>query len=122
MRKDQLERLKSLEEKLVDVYLTEADPDLWQGATVPIEEWTKEIRGDRYWAKKNGVATIALAIRTISLIGMVNRNAIPNIDGNNDADSELDSEIEQAEKEAKKLMQKLTDKTAKANFDKKVHG
>ena len=115
MRIDQIEQLKALEEKLVDVYLTEADPDLWEGSNVPIEEWTKEIRGNRYWSKKNGVATVALAMRTKDLLDKALRtNVIKQAEVEEEA--ELDNEITAAMKEADKLMNLLTNKEARKQF------
>ena len=106
-------------EKLIDVYLTEADPDLWEGSNIPMEDWTKEIRGNRYWSKKNGVATIALAIRTKTLLDQVKQTK-PNADG--EIESELDDEVKSAEKEASILMRKLTDKNAREMFVSKTNG
>lgn len=122
MRQDQFEKLQKLEEELTDVFLQEADPKLWPGAGVTPANMEAQTRGDRYWCKKNAVATIAMMTRIGNLTGMIQRAAAgiePDADDKGDS---LDQEVQNAEKEAKKLLAQLTDPKHKAKFDKKVHG
>lgn len=76
-RIDQEERLALLEEKLLDVFLEEADPDGWideakakelaaemqavdpKAAAKIAAQW----KGERYWEKKNANQTMALITR-----------------------------------------------------------
>lgn len=112
MRDDQYIRLQQLEEKLTEQFLSEADPINWTGDGVLPKDLTQQDRGDRYWCKKNAVATISLTIRIGSLIGMVQRReptgaGAGDEGGESDGQGLLDAEIAQAEAEAKKLLAKM---------------
>ena len=124
MRKDQYEKLQAMSEKLTDVILEEADCDKWPGATIPIDKQDKAVRGDRYWYKKNAVATVALVIRIGTLVDIVRANSSAG-DGHaaaKETEDELDREISDAEQEAAKLMKTLTSTEARKKFAEKVNG
>jgi hypothetical protein len=126
MRQDQYERLQTLSENLADVFLVEADPANWTGKDTPLQQMTQQQRGDRYWEKKNAVATLSLISRVAHLRGLIQLGSQAP-DPNNPAAIEepknlLDEEITAAEKEASKLMNKLEEQTRKKEFDKRVHG
>ena len=111
-----------MSEKLTDVFLSEADPDNWPGSGWNPQQLTKEQRGDRYWSKKNAVATLSIISKIAQLT-----TVIPLVGGNDvppsvDDEDGLDAEIRQAEKEAAKLLDGLTRAAAKREFDKRVHG
>src|SRR3546814_15236616 len=80
---------------------------------------SKDQRGDRYWCKKNAVATIALTIRIGSLVGAIQRRgevSPPVGEGEGAEDTSaglLDAEVSAAEKEARPLMARF-EKRAKA--------
>lgn len=57
MRPEQIDRLVALEEELADVFVKECQPKAW-----PKTE-TQQGRGDRYWYKKNALATLTLVSR-----------------------------------------------------------
>lgn len=57
MRPEQVERLAKIEEDLVDIFTTECEPKKWPGMA-SVQE-----RGDRYWHKKNALATLQLVGR-----------------------------------------------------------
>lgn len=57
MRPEQIAKLVTLEEELVDVFSTECKPKDWPGLA------TAQQRGDRYWHKKNALATLTLVGR-----------------------------------------------------------
>lgn len=125
MRQDQYEKLQKLEEELTDVFLQEADPKLWPGAGATPANMDAQTRGDRYWCKKNAVATIAMMTRIGHLTGMIQRAAAgtePDPDPTPEGGDGLDEEVNKAEKEAQKLMDQLTNPKRKAAFDKRVHG
>lgn len=113
MREDQYLKLQGLHAKLVDVALNEADPDNWSGQGVPAKDLTQQDRGDRYWCKKNAVATISLAIRIDTLLGKVQGYGVaPGAGDSGDTEAEaaaglLDAEVNAAEREAKKLLAKF---------------
>ncbi|HWK72176.1 MAG TPA: hypothetical protein VNS29_15185 [Burkholderiaceae bacterium] len=128
MRQDQFEKLQALTEKLTDVFLGEADPDKWPGHGIEASSWDQQTRGDRYWMKKNAAATLTVVMKTTNLIGLIQQRssagesggvAVP--EGNPELDS-LDAEIQAAEREAAKLLSQIQQGTAKAAFDKRVHG
>ncbi len=126
MRQDQYERLQALQERLIDTAIAEADPKVWPGEGIPIATMDKDTRGDRYWCKKNAVATIGLALRIDALIGRVHESGIgttPTQDtGAEDADTNLDAEVKAAEREAARLLDELQKKQRKAAFDAHIHG
>lgn len=59
------DRLASLRDELIEVFLVEGDPKAWPGNATPGE------RGDRYWYKKNAEAVGRLAIRAFQLAALV---------------------------------------------------
>lgn len=108
MREDQYRRLQELEERLTDEVLREADPATWTAPGIAAKDLTQQDRGDRYWCKKNAVATISLAIRVGSLIGLVQRNGPSGESGaDEEAENPLEAEIREAEAEARKLLAKV---------------
>jgi hypothetical protein len=115
MRDDQYLRLQQLEEKLTEQFLSEADPVNWSAEGILPKNMTQAERGDRYWCKKNAVATISLTIRIGSLIGMVQRRgdtdpAAPGDDETDPTAGLLDREVAEAEKEAKRLLNQFAKK------------
>lgn len=127
MRQDQYEKLQQLEEKLTDVFIGEASPEKWPGHTLEPGTMDQQTRGDRYWCKKNAVATLSLIQRVAGLVHTIQVNAssptAPSSDSQADDDAkQLDSEIAAAEKEATKLLDQLQRGAAKITFDKRVHG
>ncbi|MGQ7937360.1 hypothetical protein [Paraburkholderia sp. D1E] len=118
MRQDQLERLQQLQEKLVDVYLDEADPENWPGVGTMGAQLTKQERGDRYWEKKNAVATVMLVHETNKLIA----NDKPALGRDPYTDGELDRQIQGAEKRASQLLDKVRQDTSRAGFLKRAAG
>lgn len=67
MTPKQNKKLADIEEKLLNVFIDEADPDQWP--TVDEEAEVKEqqkTRGDRYWHAKVANQTIALLTRIVA--------------------------------------------------------
>jgi len=127
MRQDQFERIQSLTESLADVFINEANPANWPGANQSIDMQDAKIRGDRYWMKKNAVATMTLMQRISSFVGIVQRGSLPIDpefvpDENGETDVSLDNEISKFEKMAAAAIKDIQDNTGKENFDKRVHG
>lgn len=81
LRPDQDDRLVQIEEKLMDVFLDEADPAGWMNEEKARELAAQQIadgedpklvakelsgwKGQRYWEKKNANATMALLARIV---------------------------------------------------------
>lgn len=125
MRQDQFERLQELEEKLMDVFLGEADPVKWPGHGIEPAAMDQQTRGDRYWVKKNAVATLSMAQRVMGVIGQVQlagAGTTPPADGEGAPADHLDDDVAAAEKEATRLLAELQNGKGKAAFDRRVHG
>lgn len=118
MRPDQIQRLNDLQEKLADVVLDEADPDMWPGAGIAAADMTQQERGDRYWCKKNAAATFALLERTRSVLDY--KPALNQTPGEVEAD--IGRQIAQREKEAAKLLDAALGRARKAAFDGRAIG
>lgn len=120
MREDQHKKFQELSEKLGDVALEELDPDNWPGKNTPIDKQDSKIRGDRYWHKKNGVATVSLIMRINSLVDVVRKNSQQGTGAAAIADdeAELDKDINATEKEAAKLIKELQSKDSRGRYEK----
>ena len=120
MTQDQYEQLMKLEEKLMDCFLNEADPDFWPGSGEQIATMDQQTRGDRYWCKKNAAASGVLIHRVSTMISSPHgRGGDPDDES---GQTQLDKEIADAEKEANRLIAGVQKKASKAAFDKRVHG
>lgn len=97
MRRDQLERLIDLSERIAEVFIEEADPDTWNGAGQPLSTLSQEERGDRLWDKKNAIQTGALLARVLDL-----REREPN--RRHHSEREVDDELKRYEKQAKEML------------------
>jgi hypothetical protein len=67
MTPKQAKELAEIEDKLLDVFIAEADPDQWpvvNNADPPKEQQTA--RGDRYWCAKVANQTMALLTRIVT--------------------------------------------------------
>ncbi|WP_439606874.1 hypothetical protein [Hydrogenophaga sp.] len=117
MRQDQFESLQQRAEQLVDLFLAESDPAKWPGAGIEPANMEKGTRGDRYWCKKDAVATLACAQRIITLVdtvraktagGEVTPGAVTEDEG------DLEVEMQAAEAEASRTIERHR-KAAKLN-------
>lgn len=128
MRQDQFERLQALGEKLMDVFLDEADPSSWPGQGLKIGVMDAQTRGDLYWVRKTAASAGMLYTRVMSMVGqvqMAGAGTTPPAQGDDTpepAETQLDAELAAAEKEASKLLRELQNGAGKAAFDKRVHG
>lgn len=123
MRQDQFEALQARGEQLVDVFLLESDPTKWPGHGIEPTSMDKDTRGDRYWTKKDCVATLACAQRIFNLVQVIRERSVP-VDPEKpegDVPDGLDAEIAAAEKEAKSLLDSVQRGARKQAFDKHVH-
>lgn len=126
MRQDQFEALQARKEQLIDVFLAESNPDAWPGAGIAPAAMEKTTRGDRYWCKKDAVATLACAMRIEMLVVAHQRpdqDALPPAPGSTEETaSPLDAEVAAAEKEAERLLDQVQRGARKAAFDKHTLG
>ena len=128
MRQDQYERLQALSDKLTDVFLDEADPSNWPGVGILPNQMESATRGDRYWCKKNAVATVSLLQRVHTLTSNVQFGTAAGggpaavTDGDTESEISLDKIIATAEKEAKILTDAVLKQAKKREFDKRTHG
>lgn len=132
MRDDQFTKLQALEEKLLDVFLDEADPAGWPGRGIPLGQMDAKTRGDLYWCRKTAASAAILAQRVAGMIGGVQRSGQGTTPGSDDPERDakaqeneerqLDQEYAIAEREAQRLMQELQTGAGKKAFDRKVHG
>lgn len=118
MRADQYEKLQALQEKLLDVFLMEADSDKWPGANLTSAEMDQQTRGDRYWSKKNAVATGGLIHRVSTLthkIELANTGeGGGGADEVKDEESDVDKQVAAAFKQGKQFLDRIQ-KKAKAS-------
>lgn len=128
MRQDQYEKLQELTEKLTDVFLQEADPAKWPGASLESGTMDQQTRGDRYWCKKNATATLTVIMKTSNLVSLIQLRSAGGeqggaaVEGEKEEVDSLDAEIAAAEKEAIRLMDQAVKRAKKTAFDKKTHG
>lgn len=125
MRQDQFESLQARGEQLIDLFLEESDPDKWPGVGIEPAKMDKSTRGDRYWCKKDAVATLAAAQRITNLLDVVRRKTAggeTTPDAVGPDQDELDGEITEAEKLAQRMLNKVRKTAARASFNKRVHG
>lgn len=99
MRRDQIERLQDLAEKIGDVFLEEADPNEWSGAGEPLAGMDANTRGDRYWCKKNAIQTGSLLARVLDLRDRDSRSVDAKM-----PEKDAEGEIKQYEKQARDLL------------------
>jgi len=106
MRQDQLERMRSLQERLADRFFVELGDKPGAAPTIALPELdTAQNRGDCYWLKKNALSTLTLIGRIENLLALRDGRASggPNPDQVKDDEAQLDKEIAQAEREAAEL-------------------
>lgn len=123
MRQDQFDALQERAEQLIDLFLEESNPEKWPGHGIEPMAMEKQTRGDRYWCKKDAVATLACAQRIGNLIDLAGKKETPSTGG--ETSDDLEKEIRDAEKEATAILNKAqtsAKRVTKQAFDKKVHG
>jgi len=121
MRPDQYLKLQALEEKMLDLFLVEAEPDNWPGHGVKPSAMEPQMRGDRYWSKKNAAAIGILANRVSCMIGNAQAYGRTAPSGTADDEKQLDADYAKAEREASKLLDEMKTGERKKAFDRRVH-
>lgn len=101
---NQLDKLKQLSEKMVDVVLSDANPDTWSAAGKKLNDLNTQERGDRYWCGKNANQMITAAVKLETLIAVHERRVTdPSVDVFND----LEGKVLNFENKAKARLQKV---------------
>jgi hypothetical protein len=128
MRLDQYQKLQALQEKLLDVFLDEAEPTTWPGRGLKLGEMDAKTRGDLYWVRKTAASALLLADRVSAAVGRVQMTGdgpsptgAPAPDSEGEAD-QMETELGRYERQAQAIMAELQSGKGKAAFDKKVHG
>jgi hypothetical protein len=124
VRQDQYEKLQQLSEKLLDVFMVEADPEHWPGKGVRPGDMDSKTRGDLYWVRKTAASVLMLESRIATRIASMQLSGAgttPAAEGAPEDDG-IEAEVKAAEREAQALMDELQKGTRKKAFDKRVHG
>lgn len=119
MRPDQIQRLRDLSEKLADSFLLEADPSEWPGDGKSPADLKQQERGDRYWCKKNAMATGGVLRYTLDL---VNQQGAGTPADAAQVDADMDKKIQEAERRASAAVNRALDKAKKRDFDERTIG
>jgi hypothetical protein len=121
MRPDQIQRLQELSEKLADSFLLEADPGEWPGDGKGPADLSQQERGDRYWCKKNAMATGGVLRFTMDVLAK--QTPTPGDKPPGDDEGDIDRQIREAEKRAARAVQDAVDRAKrKPEFDRRTHG
>lgn len=108
MRKDQIERLNDLSERVAEQFILDADPDNWAGTGKTAADMDTAERGDAVWCRKLAVQTGALLARVRDLAEREKAGADP---GTGD---EVEAEIKQYERKAKDILSVVAKRAARA--------
>lgn len=118
-----------MEEKLLDVFISEADPAGWPGRGLQLAAMDAQTRGDLYWCRKTAASALVLASKVQTIIGRTQASGLGTTpDGVEEAEStaqqeqQIDDDYARAEREAARLMRELQTGTGKAEFSRRTHG
>lgn len=123
MTPEQARRLSAIQDRLLDAYEREIDPDRWPGGHKTPAEMTRDERGDAYWVRKLAASTLALfhrgemmldrAVETKARLAVLGRKGgmMAGDDDGTVADAlasvDLDKDIRRYEGEAKRFLDKI---------------
>jgi hypothetical protein len=114
MSPENRERLKILEERLVQTVLQDANPDYWSGANVQPRNLGQQQRGDAYWCRKMAVASLTVLSKVMHLNSGV-------YDASAEDELEVQKQIDQATADADRLLDRLQRESGKAAFDRHLN-
>ena len=124
MRPDQKQRLEALSEKLVDVFLVEADPDQWAGGdTLPCDR-TQQQRGNRHWDMKGAKMMANIVRSTMDILDGGHRDQRDDEAVMAARDDALERQIRDAEARAASAVERVMTraKGPTAEFTRRAHG
>jgi hypothetical protein len=108
MRPDQLARLKDIESRMIDVLIEEADPDNWSGAGLRLADMDGDVRGQRFWCKKNAASTIVV----LSGVGKLKENTKEALGRDAFNPTQMETQILKAEREASAALARMQERAA----------
>jgi hypothetical protein len=116
VRPDQLDRLTSLHDRLLEVALSDADPDNWIGHGKKPNELTRDERGDAKWCRGLAISSVALTMQVQRLMqnpiaggaAVPDRPAAPTTPAEPE---DMDAEIARFEQAASQVLARAADKT-----------
>lgn len=116
MRPDQLDRLTSLHDRLLEVALTDADPQNWIGAGKKPSELSRDERGDAKWCRSLAVQTVALTMHVTRLLQnpVTGGAVVPDAPPAKPAEGEpedMEAEIQRFEQAASQVLERAAGKT-----------
>lgn len=100
MNSEQRERLNAINEKLIDVTISDCDPDNWVASGLKLNEMSQSDRGDAQWCRKTAVQTVSLLIRVQQLIGSTGEKI--------NEPPDIEDEIKRAERSAKEMLDRVS--------------
>ena len=108
MRPDQLLRIESLRDRLLEVALSDADPVNWTAFGKTPKDMTQQERGDAKWCRGLAISTVALAmqVQRLMLNPTTGNAVVPDDPGRlerNEAEA-VDAEIERYETAAAQVL------------------
>lgn len=125
MKPEQAERLIAMQERLVDLFLEEVNPQTLPGAGIAITAQDRATRGDAYWCKRSAAASIMLASRITSYLcqqadltfrsrrlAAADPDEVPDGPIQPDPVDDIERDIGRYEREAQKLTAKFLEKAA----------
>lgn len=102
MTPEQEKKLTTIEGKLLDVFLEEADPDAWAQVNPEADkEEQQKSRGDRYWQAKVANQTMALLTRIVAYRIKTSEAGRGGKDASGDDDAKHARDMKEAEKKVK---------------------
>lgn len=112
MRADQLEKLKELQERWLDITLDEMDEPI-VAAGLTSAKLTKDERGDRYWQKRNVGAALTICTKMDMLRARLERAAYldsppTDAEGEDIDNTDIDNEMNALAAKAEELFNEFT--------------
>lgn len=110
MRADQLLKLETLRDRLLDVAMRDADPENWTAGGKAPKDMTREERGDAKWCRALAISTVALTMQVTRLMlnPATGGASVPDEPGQPEQDEAetVDAEIARYEAAATEVLQR----------------
>lgn len=120
MRDDQLSRLSTLHDKLIEVALRDADPENWTAGSKKLCDMTRDERGDAKWCRNTAVSTVALTMQVQRMMqsptmggAIVTPDTPPASTQAQEEEASIEAEIHRYEKAAAAVIERAKPRNAK---------